>query len=186
MSPVGQTICKGLTVGVCLLLFGMLLEAGSREVVVQVDRLNLRSQPGTQGAPLRQLKRGSRLTILQSGPDWLKVRYGDTIGYVRNRGRYLDTSPALDRARDERESVDEELAVHRAALSDIEGNESELLERLDALNRNIQQTRRSAAALRRTIRKIEKRIAAAETERREVGYRIEEQEQHVTKRLVAL
>jgi septal ring factor EnvC (AmiA/AmiB activator) len=136
--------------------------------------------------PLRQLNRGSRLTVLQSGPEWLKVRYGDIIGYVRNRGRYLDTSPALDRAREERESVDAELAAHRAALSDIEGNESDLLNRLDALNRKIQTTRRQALALRRTIRKIEKRIATAESERRQVSARIKEQEHHVAGRLVAL
>jgi uncharacterized protein YgiM (DUF1202 family) len=91
----------------------MALETGPREVVVQVNRLNLRPQPGTDGKPLRQLKKGSRLTILESGPEWLKVRYKGTIGYVRNRARYLDTSPALDHVRKERASVDQELAAHR-------------------------------------------------------------------------
>lgn len=164
----------------------MALETGPREVVVQVDRLNLRSQPGTAGAPLRQLDKGSRLTILESGPEWLKVRYLDTIGYVRNRDRYLDTSPALDQAREERASVDKALASHREALSDIEGHESDLIDRLDALNRNIQNTRKNVAGLRRTIKTIEKRIADAEIERQDVEKRIKAQELHVASRLVAL
>jgi murein hydrolase activator len=191
MSPFGQTIRQSLIAGICLLVAGwlsasMALETGPREVVVQVDRLNLRPQPGTDGAPLRQLGRGSRLTILESGPEWLKVRYRDTIGYVRNRERYLDTSPALDHARNERASVDKALASHREALSDIKGHESDLLDRLDALNRNIQTTRKNIAGMRRKIKTIEQRIAAAETERRDVEKRIKEQERHVASRLVAL
>jgi len=191
MPPVGQTIRQSLITGICLLVAGwtsvsIALERGPREVVVQVNRLNLRPQPGTGGAPLRQLSKGNRLTILESGPEWLKVRYRDTIGYVRNRARYLDTSPALDHVREERASVDQELASHREALSDIEGHESDLINRLDALNRNIQVTRKNVAGLRRKIKTIEKRIAAAETERQDVENRIAEKEHYVANRLVAL
>jgi septal ring factor EnvC (AmiA/AmiB activator) len=162
------------------------LETGEREVVVQVDQLNLRRQPGTDGAPLLQLARGSRLTVLESGPEWLKVRYRDTIGYVRNRDRYLDTSPALDQAREDRETVAEELVTHRQTLENIEGNESELLDLLDRLNRNIQSARKTAAEMRRKIKSLEERIAAAESERLEVESRIQAQEVHVAGRLVAL
>jgi murein hydrolase activator len=191
MPPIGQTIRQGLIAGIVLLVagwnaVGVAFETGPREVVVQVDRLNLRPQPGTSGTPLRQLNRGNRLTILETGPEWLKVRYRDTIGYVRNRERYLDTSPALDRAREEREAVDKELVAHRKALSDVEGHENKLLDRLDALNRTIQTTRRDAGNLRRKIKTIETRIAEAETERQDVGKRITAQERHVAGRLVAL
>ena len=191
MPPVGQTIRQGLIACAVLLVAGwsalaVALETGPREVVVQVDRLNLRPQPGTGGTALRQLNRGSRLTILETGPEWLKVRYRDTIGYVRNRERYLDTSPALDSAREERDAVDKELLAHREALSNVEGRENELLDRLDALNRKIQEARKDAGDLRRKIKTIEKRIADAETERQDVGRRIAEQEQHVAGRLVAL
>ena len=135
MPPFGQAIRQALITALCLGVagwgtVGMALETGPREVVVQVDRLNLRPQPGTGGEPLQLLPRGSRLTILESGPEWLKVRYKGTIGYVRNRDRYLDTSPALERAREERESVEEELASHRQALEDIQGHEGDLLDRL--------------------------------------------------------
>jgi septal ring factor EnvC (AmiA/AmiB activator) len=191
MSPVGQTIRQTLILGLLLGIAGwsgtgLALENGPREVVVQVDQLNLRPEPGTEGEPLRQLPRGSHLTILESGPQWLKVRYQDTIGYVRNRERYLDTSPALDQAREERDSVQAELASHRKALANIEDNEGELLNRLDDLNRNIQSVRKEAAGLRRRIKALEERIAAAETERREVEKRIAAQEKHVGKRLAAL
>lgn len=191
MPPLGQTIRQGLIACAVLIVAGwsapaVALETGPREVVVQVDRLNLRPQPGTGGTPLRQLNRGSRLTILETGPEWLKVRYRDTIGYVRNRERYLDTSPALDSAREERDAVDKELAAHREALSNVEGRENELLDHLDALNRKIQEARKDADAMRRKIKTIEKRIADAETERQDVGRRIAAQEQHVAGRLVAL
>jgi len=165
---------------------GAALAKGPQEVMVRVDRLNLRAQPGKDSTILRQLDQGNRLTVLESGSEWLKVRYRDTIGYVRNRERYLDTSPAVADARQERESIDRELASHRKTLADIEGHESALLDVLDTLNRKIQTTRREAAGLRKRIKTIEKRIAEAEAERREVGNRIDAQEQRVASRLVAL
>ena len=191
MSPVGQAIRQSLILALGLLIAGgatgvLPREAGAREVVVQVEHLNLRPQPGTADPPLRQLPKGSRLTILESGARWLKVRYKATIGYVRNRDRYLDTSPALDQVREEREAVAEELAAHREALAHIEDSENDLLDRLDALERRIQDARREADGLRRKIKALEDRIAAAETERREVGARIKAQEGTVAKRLVVL
>ena len=191
MPPFGKAIRQALIAALCLGLTGWwgagwALETGPREVVVQVDQLNLRRQPGTEGAPLLRLKRGSRLTILESDPEWIKVRYKDTIGYVRNRDRYLDTTPALDQAREDRESVKAELTTHRQALENIEGHESDLLDRLDRLNRNIQSARKTAGELRRKIKSIEDRIAEAERERGEVEKRIQTQEIHVAGRLVAL
>ena len=191
MPPISQTIRQNLIAGLCLLVIGwsaaaIAVETGPREVVVRVDRLNLRPQPGTDGKPLRQLKKGNRLTILESSPQWIKVRYKNSIGYVRNRERYLDTTPALDQARKERASVDRELASHREALSDIEGHETALLEHLDALNRKIQAARREAAQLRLKIKGLERRISTTETERTDVAGRIRDQEQHIANRLVAL
>jgi septal ring factor EnvC (AmiA/AmiB activator) len=177
-------------IAVCLVLTGwgaaLAQDTAPRQVVVQADRLNLRPQPGTEEAPLRQLPKGSRLTILESGSQWLKVRHGTTIGYVRNHARYLDTSPALDQARQEREAIDKALAAHRNALADIENDEGDLLDRLDALERSIQAESREAAGLRSKIKALERRIAAAESERREVGARIEEQERYIAQRLVVL
>lgn len=191
MPPFGQTIRQTLIAALCLLLAGWsgagwALETGPREVVVEVDHLNLRRQPGTDGAALLQLGRGSRLTVLESGSEWLKVRYKDTIGYVRNRDRYLDTSPALDQAREDRESVKDELASRRQALENIAGNESNLLDMLDRLSRSIQSARKTAAELRGKIKSLEERIAEAERERREVESRIQAQAAHVSSRLVAL
>lgn len=164
----------------------MARDTGPRQVVVQVDQLNLRPRPGTEAAPLRQLARGSRLTILESDSRWLKVRHENTIGYVRNRARYLDTSPALDQARQEREAIEKELSAHRDALVNIADNENDLLDRLDHLDRNIQSARMEAAGLRRKIKTLEERIAAAEAERGEVESRIKEQERFVAGRLVVL
>ena len=191
MSPVGQTIRQSLIVAACLLAAVLSAPAGAREeglhqVVVRVEHLNLRSQPSTAGTSLRQLAKGSRLTVLESGSRWLKVRYKDTIGYVRNRERYLDTSPALDQAKEEREAIANEIETHREALASIEDDESDLLDRLDGLDRRIQDTRREAVELRRTIEGLEERIAAAEQERQEVGARIADQEHTVAKRLVVL
>ncbi len=191
MPPFGQTIRQTLIAALGLGLIGWCavgwaLETGPREVVVQVDHLNLRGRPGTDGTPLRQLARGSRLTILKSGPEWIKVRYKDTIGYVRNRDRYLDTTPALDQAREDRESVQAELATHRQALENIAGHESDLLDRLDRVSHSIASARKTAAELRRKIKSIEKRISEAEDERQEVAKRIKTQEVHVAGRLVAL
>ena len=50
---------------------------------VITNTLNVRSEPSLDGDILTQVKKGDRLSILQSADDWVRVRLGDdTIGWV--------------------------------------------------------------------------------------------------------
>jgi len=54
---------------------------------VSVSSLHLRSGPGSKHAILASLSEGTELIILQKLDGWLKVKAGDTVGFVR--GRYV-------------------------------------------------------------------------------------------------
>jgi uncharacterized protein YgiM (DUF1202 family) len=50
---------------------------------VMTNSLNVRSAPSLEGEILVQVKKNDRLSILQSGDDWIRVRLGDgTTGWV--------------------------------------------------------------------------------------------------------
>jgi hypothetical protein len=50
---------------------------------VVTNTLNVRSAPSLDGEIQRQVKKGDRLAILQSGDDWMRIRLGDgMVGWV--------------------------------------------------------------------------------------------------------
>lgn len=71
---------------------------GAEEVVtgtVTADRLNLRDGPGTTYAVVGNAPRGARLTILESGTEWHRVRTDNgTEGWAAARFVALDAPPA--------------------------------------------------------------------------------------------
>ncbi len=62
---------------------------------VTADRLNLRDGPGTTYAVVGNAPRGARLTILESGAEWHRVRTDDgTEGWAAARFVTLDAPPS--------------------------------------------------------------------------------------------
>ncbi|BBO82881.1 hypothetical protein DSCO28_34470 [Desulfosarcina ovata subsp. sediminis] len=76
-----------------LLLLAALVPAmtvtAATEAVVQVPKINLRSSPNTDSRVLAVLEKGTQTVVLDRKSGWLKVRYGDRIGYLRDRENYV-------------------------------------------------------------------------------------------------
>jgi uncharacterized protein YgiM (DUF1202 family) len=61
-------------------------EETTRTVYVTASALNVRSEPSTEGEVVSQAKRGTALTVVTDGEEWLKVRLADgREGWVAER-----------------------------------------------------------------------------------------------------
>jgi len=58
--------------------------------VVVTEKLNIRSEPGTDKPPEKTVKKGTKVIILKHGDKWLKVLHEGKIGYIRNIKRYIN------------------------------------------------------------------------------------------------
>ena len=190
MSSFAQAVSKSLTatlLGVIVLLWSPpAVGAAEREAVVRVERLNLRPRPSLDGAPLHLLQKGDRLIVLESSDKWLKVDFDDIVGYVRNHPRYIDTTLALDRTKSDKQAVSQALKEHRRHLTEMAGQEKKLMTRLEELARDIDRNRRQAAAIKKALAALDRRIARALEESRTLEDRIDRNSADVSRRLVAL
>jgi septal ring factor EnvC (AmiA/AmiB activator) len=190
MSSFAQAVSKSLTatlLGVIVLMGSPpAVGAAEREAVVRVERLNLRPRPSLDGTPLHLLQKGDRLIVLESSDKWLKVDFDDIVGYVRNHPRYIDTTLALDRTKSDKQAVSQALKEHRRHLAEMAGQEKKLMTRLEALARDIDRNRRQAAAIRKALAALDRRIARALEESRTLEDRIDRNSADVSRRLVAL
>ncbi len=57
-------------------------QSQSKTVIAQVDRLNVRSEPSLSATVYTQLFIGAEAQFLQQAGDWVKIQYGDIIGWV--------------------------------------------------------------------------------------------------------
>jgi uncharacterized protein YgiM (DUF1202 family) len=66
---------------------------------VVTNTLNVRSGPSLDGEILSQVKKGERLSILQNGDDWIRIRLGDgTVGWVSRPLISIDGQTAAAKA----------------------------------------------------------------------------------------
>ena len=142
--------------------------------------------PRWKAPPLYQLRKGDRLIVLETSDRWLKVDFDDTVGYVRNHPRYIDTTLALDRTKSEKQALTQALAEHRQYLKEMAGQEKQLVERLENLARAINRNRQQVAALKQALAALDRKIARAADESRDLDARIARNTADVSRRLVAL
>ena len=57
---------------------------------VTASSLNIRKTPSTEAEKLRSVKKGTKLTILESDGDWYKVSVGKVVGYVAKKYVTID------------------------------------------------------------------------------------------------
>jgi len=184
MSPVIKTILKSLSlVGLGLaLIAGHGLSRGGEPAatpvaVVRADNLNFRGAPAIDGRLLYRLHKGDQLRVLTVAGGWLRVEHEATVGYVRNDPRF---------AASEKRAVSRDLAAQRDELSAIVQQEGEVMARLESLAQSIHQSRRQLAGLQTAIEGIERQIADASRKSQELNARITQNEDLVSRRLVAL
>jgi len=194
-----------------LSLGATMADAAGEVGIVRASKLNIRPSPGTEEPPLVTIPRGTRVEVLSSDENWIKVRYEDISGYVRNRDRYIriltndDPQPAaveaevtetasapsgtqdpLDQAKSKAESINQEIELFEKKVQDDTQKESEIIASLQSTDRKIAEAREKAANLATEMKAIDQRIAAAQEEIRRLIHLMEKNEDYAATRLVAL
>jgi septal ring factor EnvC (AmiA/AmiB activator) len=167
--------------------------------VVAVDRLHLRSGPGTDYPPVALLNKGSRVQIVAAADDWLKVHAGKHRGYVsgkagflvRDAGRIVPATAThqardIQRMQEEAAVIDRRIEEHHATLETVRAKETSAAERLEALEAAISGKRQQATQLRGTIAALEARIDGTQAEKQAVAADLQNQAGALDERLVAL
>ncbi len=67
-----------------MLMSGAALAEAAKSGIITGDTVNFRSSPDTSAKILDQLKKGTRVSILESEGDWYKVSYNDASGWIND------------------------------------------------------------------------------------------------------
>ena len=199
MSPVRiffiQTVCMA-----CALVSGSVLAgpvaAADRTAIVQVDRLNLRAGPSLKARTAAVLVRTTRVTVMDSKDNWLKVKYKNKTGYLRNNPRYvkvLSAKPAavktrqdITRARENARTLEKKIKTSEAVVVSYTKKETTVIRSLDDIERSLDRARKRVAATRVELARIDREIAKNQRALDQLEKQIAAAEAYAAGRLVAM
>lgn len=178
------------------------LAQGQETGVVLVDRLNLRPEPGTHAPPIKTLRKGEEVQILDRESGWLRVRHADSEGYIQYRDAYVhiigtatgqsgskpaaETGSRAERYRQEAEKLDKEIEQTREQVRRATHQEVDILTNLNRIDHRIDKARRRIASHRNQLDGLEKKIEANREAHKKLVKEIDVNEAYAAKRLVAL
>lgn len=166
--------------------------------IITADNLNLRSTPGKKNNPVKQLKRGTRLEILEHGKKWLKVLYEGRIGYVRNRRKYVHILSlsgisedkkkysTLDLVQDEVEKINCKIESKKANIKSSIKKEANLAAKLDCLEQSLNNSRVELRLFRKENAALAVEISKIETQYNLLNKEFRSCEKYFALRLAAL
>ena len=166
--------------------------------IVSVDLLNLRPQPGIEGSPVKVLTRGTRVKILGEKGNWLWVRHEKDSGYIRNFPHFLhvlttdknsenqDDKDRFRRLEEEAKKLDQKIARSKADIKTFTEKERTILERLDAIEQKINDSRERAAEMRDELSKLDTKIDENFRRMENISKKVASLHEYAKKRMVAL
>ena len=207
MLSISQTILKSIIFGTALIFLTLpaanVFAVQSLEIgIITAGKLHIRSEPGLDSRSLRILRKGTEIRILDRVDDaWLKISYQETIGYIRNRERYVHILPVdrpaenrisddkedkIDRFKKEAKDISQKIKKGRAKVLTFTKKESTIVSSLDTIDLTINKTRKRVSNLKGDLITIEKQIAGTTRTSKDLVKNIEASEEYVYKRLVSL
>lgn len=199
MSFLHQTLFKNLAPLLFfagLILSAATLDAGGWIGIIEADQLRMRKGPGLRQPVVKILNRGEQVQVLTRGEKWLRVRQDGQIGYIYNDVQFVRLRPAKGEAgkasgRKEKteqqvNELKEEIAAQSQALEGLGQREQEILNDLDAVQREMAEVKSELARLREEKEAVGR--AVAETQKRIEALRsqLDAKREYAERRLVAL
>ena len=207
MFSISQTVLKTIIFGTAVLFLTLpsanIFAAGPFEIgIITSGQLHMRSEPGLDSRSLRVLRKGTEVRILERVDDaWLKISCQETIGYIRNRERYVYIVPVdrptenrirdgegvkVDRFKKEAEDISQKIKKGQLKVLTFTKKETTIISSLDAIDLTLNTTRKRVSALKGDLIAIEKQIAETTHTSKDLVKKIESSEEYVYKRLVSL
>ncbi|MDF1591840.1 MAG: peptidoglycan DD-metalloendopeptidase family protein [Desulfobacterales bacterium] len=172
--------------------------------IIAASKLNMRSAPDPAAPILMVLNRDAKIKILRQDKEWLHIIHNDTVGYVRNRKRYVEILPAGQEktANDEKsfqpatdkkapfqsasKEILQQLSEHRQEVVTFTKKEVALVESLNDIDLSIDSSRKQVAALRSEARILDEKIKENAAASKALIIKMDRIEAYAAKRLVAL
>lgn len=169
----------------------------SREVgTITARRLNMRKGPGRGQPIVKILHRGETVNIMGRTDGWLKVSYEATIGYIRNRKRYVHVLAAPEKQperpktvgemRQKSHTIKKELKKQEAEVVQYSEKESTVINGLNDLEMALNKANLHVLALQSELDELEKQIESSSREARLLVDNIAKTEEYIALRLSAL
>jgi septal ring factor EnvC (AmiA/AmiB activator) len=166
--------------------------------VVRKTAVNMRSGPGTEYPTASVLAKGTRIEVLERIDGWLHVRIPGAEGFIRDLAGQIrleasDTPAAtgkepaaLKAIRKKAETIRTQIAEKRKDVGQYSAAEQKIADTLDAIDLNVETTRKAAASVRSQLDVVSHTIADTQAAIGRLNGRIRSQEQHVARGLVTL
>ncbi|MDY0163480.1 peptidoglycan DD-metalloendopeptidase family protein [Desulfobotulus sp.] len=146
-------------------------------VMVEADRLNLRSAPDRNASVVLVLSKGARARILGEREGWVRVMVGEKEGYLRDRPVYIRRVSLqdldLEKAKKEREGIKTQIQQQERMLTRYREREMDVIAGLNAIDKTLHEVngrlsliQKEQAELLEQRKKTREEMAALERENR--------------------
>lgn len=170
-------------------------------------RLNLRNKPSLFAKVVIILEKDDIVDVLEEKGGvggWLKVRYENYSGYIRNREQYIKLLPAAYEIKapvpgktakvtavekevvQEKQKIKEKIKEEQEKVESFSAEESQIIEGLDEIDFALNRARVSAGSLAEEMAELEERIRDLTKKQKKLAAQIEENKGYTGRRLDAL
>jgi septal ring factor EnvC (AmiA/AmiB activator) len=169
--------------------------------IIAADQLNLRAGPEISNPPIKNLRKGAKVQILQQLDGWLKISHQGQVGYIRNRPQYVDfvkteipkeyqteaeQKSTIKRFREEAETISQKIQNGKAKILTFTQKEQNIINSLNQIDLALNDARKRTLELKADLSVLEKQISETISGSKNLAKKIEENEEYVSRRLVSL
>lgn len=169
--------------------------------VITKNNLNLRPKPKMMNTPLKRLKKGTKVRILEHLDGWLKIEHEDQVGYIRDKEKYVriisvdamtenkitgDLSRDIEQFKKEAEKIGKKIEKGKADILISTKEEASIVSSLNDIDLALNKVRKRSAFFKSELMALEKKIAETTNASKDLMIRIEAGEEYASRRLVAL
>ncbi len=206
MLSFSQTVLKiKIFVLACIILMlspAEVFGARSYEIgVVTKNNLNLRPEPKMMLTPLKMLKEGTKVRILEHLNGWLKITHEGQVGYIRDRKEYVriisvdaitekkitgDFNNDIEQFKKEAENIGKKIEKGKADVLTSTREEASIVSSLNDIDLALNKIRKRSSAFKSELMALEKKTTETTNASKDLMKRIKASEDYASKRLVAL
>lgn len=198
MFPFIKTIFKSISVFFLLwLLVAAPLPCAGKQTdaigVVIATGLQLRTTPSSAAPAIKTLSQNTRIRILDSEKNWLKIEHEGKIGYVsrayvtltKGETEPAAATPVLDTLTQKARRIDSKLGKKEKEVASFSEQEARIIDSLDQLESSLNTAEKNTAALEKEVAGLTTELKKAESNFNALEKEVEDLEVYASRRLVS-
>lgn len=163
--------------------------------IIVSSRLHVRPEPGLHRPPIKVLRKGTRVEVLEQLDGWIKIVHEETVGFVRNRAMYVriikepvarPVEDDIQRFKKEAEDIGRKIEKSRSEVLAITQAEIRTINNLNEIDLTLNKTRNRVSRIKSELADLEKNIEASIHLSEALKEKIKINEGYAAIRLVAL